>query len=78
MPVTLRSITQTILLIIFAVTATFGMLLIASYPEPYQITIPWQPEATLQIPQQLAYPLLTVAIITLFLIGFTAPSKKLS
>jgi len=65
--VTLRVIMQTALLIIFAVTATLGMLLIASYPTPYQITVPWQPEQKIPIPQQLAIPLLIIALIAIVL-----------
>jgi len=67
MKVTLQAIIQTVLLIIFTVTATLGMLLIASYPTPYQITVPWQPEQKIQISQQLAIPLLIIALIAIVL-----------
>ena len=67
MKVTLQAIIQTVLLTIFTVTATLGMLLIASYPTPYQITVPWQPEQKIQISQQLAIPLLIIALIAIVL-----------
>ena len=67
MKVTLQAIIQTVLLIIFTVTATLGMLLIASYPTPYQITVPWQPEQKIQISQQLAIPLLIITLIAIVL-----------
>ena len=65
--INLRLVIQAALLMIFTVTATLGMLLIASYPTPYQITVPWQPEQKIQIPQQLAIPLLITALIAMVL-----------
>jgi len=69
--VNLQAIIQTVLLIIFTVTATLGMLLIASYPTPYQIAVPWQPEQRISIPQQLAIPLIITATLTLVLYKLT-------
>ncbi|RLI43660.1 hypothetical protein DRO59_00215 [Candidatus Bathyarchaeota archaeon] len=65
--VNLQAIIQTVLLIIFTVTTTLGMLLIASYPTPYQIAVPWQPEQRISIPQQLAIPLIIIAVIAIVL-----------
>ena len=65
--INLRVVIQAVLLMIFTVTVTLGMLLIASYPTPYQITVPWQPEQKIQIPQQLAMPLLALALIVMVL-----------
>ena len=65
--ISLRVVIQAVLLMIFTVTVTLGMLLIASYPTPYQITVPWQPEQKIQIPQQLAIPLLVIALIAIAL-----------
>ena len=65
--INLQTVIQAVLLMVFVVTATLGMLLISSYPTPYQITIPWQPEQKIQIPQQLAIPLLVIALIAIAL-----------
>jgi len=67
MKVTLQAMIQMMLLIIFTVTATLGMLLITSYPTPYQIAVPWQPEQRISLPQNLCIPLIITAALTLLL-----------
>jgi len=66
MQINIKAIIQSILLLIFTVAATLGMVLIASYPT-YQMAVPWQPEQKIQISTQLAVPLLAVALITAIL-----------
>jgi len=63
MKINLQVVIQFILLIIFTMTTTLGMVLIASYPT-YQIALPWQPEQKIQASSQVVFYLLLAALLS--------------